>query len=65
MEQIDVRADGITRVKVQLAARYASFARYTWIEMLKAQIDAGRYIVDSRAIAKKVQSSPAIRALLD
>jgi hypothetical protein len=65
MEQIDVRADGIARVKVQLAALYASFARYTWVKMLKAQVDAGRYIADSRAIAKKVQSSPAMRTLLE
>jgi hypothetical protein len=64
MEQIDVRADGIARVKVQIAARYASLARYTWVKILKAQVDAGRYLVDSRAIAKKVQSSPTMCALL-
>jgi anti-sigma28 factor (negative regulator of flagellin synthesis) len=64
MEQRDVRADDIARVKVQIAACYASFARYTWIKMLKAQVDAGRYIVDSRAIAEKMHSLPAVRALL-
>jgi len=65
MKQIEVCADSIARVKVQLLTCYAVYARIAWIKMLKAQVDAGKYIVDSQTIAKKIQISPFMRALLE
>jgi hypothetical protein len=56
MKQIAAPAGSMTRVKAQLLARSEAAARIAWIRMLKAQVDAGTYIVDSRAIAHKMQS---------
>jgi len=58
MKQLAARAGNMTRVKAQLLAHSEAAARVAWIKMLKAQVDAGTYIVDSRAIAHKLQLSP-------
>ncbi len=55
MKQIATRTGSMTRVKAQLLVRSGAAARIAWIKMLKAQVDAGTYIVDSRAIAYKIQ----------
>jgi hypothetical protein len=63
MKQIDVRANSIARVKAQLLACYAVYARITCVNMLKVQVDAGKYIVDSQTIARKIRLSPVMRDL--
>jgi anti-sigma28 factor (negative regulator of flagellin synthesis) len=54
MKQIRVRVGSIARVKAQLLVRSDVTARIVRTKILKAQVDAGRYIVDSRAIAQKL-----------
>jgi hypothetical protein len=56
MQQIAACAGSMTRVKAQLLARSGAAVRSAWIKMLKAQVDAGTYIVDSRAIAYNMQN---------
>jgi anti-sigma28 factor (negative regulator of flagellin synthesis) len=65
MEQIETHAHSIAKVKAQLLAYSDAVARIAWIKMLKAQIDAGTYIVNSRSIAQKIQFSPAMGTMLE
>jgi Anti-sigma-28 factor, FlgM len=56
VKQIAARLGRMTRVRAQLLARSDAAARMDRIEMLKSQVDAGTYIVDSRAIAYNIQN---------
>ncbi len=47
-------ASNRARAKAQLLAHSDATARIARIKMLKEQVDAGRYIIDSRAIAQKM-----------
>jgi anti-sigma-28 factor FlgM len=63
MKQIEACVGSIARVKAQLLARSDTATRIARIKILKAQVDAGRYIVDSRAIAQKINFSPVMIAM--
>ena len=54
MKQVETHTGNMARVKAELQASSYAAARIARIEMLKAQVDAGTYIVDSRAIAQKI-----------
>jgi hypothetical protein len=60
VKQTEARADTIARLKARLLARSDDAARIMRVKVLKAQVDAGTYIVDSRAMAKKIQFLPVI-----
>ena len=56
MKQIAARVGSMTKVRARLLARSDAAARIARIKMLKAQVDAGTYIVNSRAIAYNLQN---------
>ncbi len=54
MKQLEACASNMARAKAQLLAHSDATARIARIKMLKEQVDAGRYIIDSRSIAQKM-----------
>jgi len=60
VQEIDARASGIVRGEVQLPTRSDTVDRIAWVKMLKAQVDAGTYIIDSRAIVQKMIILPTL-----
>jgi hypothetical protein len=55
----------MTKVKVELLARSEVAVRIARVKMLKAQVDAGTYFVDSRAVAHKVQVSHMLLSITE
>jgi hypothetical protein len=63
VKQIEACNDSAGDVKAQFLAYSDTAVRIARIKMLKAQVEAGTYIVNSRALAQKMQSLPVICAL--
>jgi anti-sigma28 factor (negative regulator of flagellin synthesis) len=63
MKQSEAHAYSIARVNAQYLALSDVTARIAWIKMLKTQIAAGTYIVNSYFIAQKIQSSHIMGAI--
>jgi len=54
-ETISLHAQGVAHLEAQLLECFDGEARVALVEMLKAQIDAGSYHVDSTILAQKIQ----------
>jgi flagellar biosynthesis anti-sigma factor FlgM len=57
MEQIEAPAGNVARGKAQLQLSSDDAVRIARVELLKAQVNAGTYIVDSQAVAQKMLHS--------